>query len=65
MKRKPVVKDLSWIQRNPRTFIAVFVSTTFLYFFHGPLYNLFTAQPDPAQLEELKTYRSKLFPRDK
>lgn len=64
MKRQPVVKDISWIQRNPRAFIGIFVTTTFLFYMHGPLYDLFMTKPDPAIYEEMKNHRSKLFPRD-
>ncbi|XP_055904229.1 uncharacterized protein LOC129940031 [Eupeodes corollae] len=38
----------NWIQRNPRTFQIVFLTTSLLTFFSKPIYDAFFADPLPG-----------------
>jgi hypothetical protein len=39
--RQKVLKDRSWIQRNPRLFVGLFTASCLLVMFSRPLYDAF------------------------
>lgn len=47
-RQTAVLPKRNWIQRNPRTFQIIFITTSLLAFFSKPLYDAFIADPVPA-----------------
>ena len=49
--RQKVLKDRSWVQRNPRTFVCLFTASSMLILFSRPLYDIFFREYPPVPAE--------------
>lgn len=56
-RQTAVLPKRNWIQRNPRAFQLIFITTSLLTFFSKPLYDAFIADTVPADGPRVPAHR--------